>query len=204
MNRDLKKKNEIIDMQDKTIDALSRINRNAEETRGIASSTLEELRYQNNQIDNIGGELDNTTTKQETSKILINRFNVLSKPITSLFGMRENVSIKKDSSKLSDILSFIPDRSISKKNGVVYPVENNDLVYNPDNDEFLSQVNQRDRSINIEIDRTSDSIDDLLNMASMMKDEIRSQSGKIDCVSNKMENTVINQVSINRGLKKHI
>jgi hypothetical protein len=62
-------------IQDKTKAALTRIHRQAAETESVGTLTLEELRRQGQQLDDIDAELGHTESQLKQSKLLMNRFD---------------------------------------------------------------------------------------------------------------------------------
>ena len=67
--------NEADDVQQKTKDALLRIQRQTAETEQVAESTLDELRKQGEQLDNIQDEVSSVNRKLDESSNLQNRFD---------------------------------------------------------------------------------------------------------------------------------
>ena len=67
--------NEADDIQQKTKDALLRIQRQTAETEQVAESTLDELRKQGEQLDNINEEVTSVNRKLDESSNLQNRFD---------------------------------------------------------------------------------------------------------------------------------
>ena len=62
-------------IQDKTKDALARIHRQAAESEAVGSMTLEELRRQGQQLDDIDAELNHTDAQLKQSKRLQGKFD---------------------------------------------------------------------------------------------------------------------------------
>mmetsp|Transcript_611 Transcript_611/g.1198 ORF Transcript_611/g.1198 Transcript_611/m.1198 type:complete len:353 (+) Transcript_611:114-1172(+) len=71
----LKKLNEADELQDKTKEAVWRIQRQAAEAEELGVQTLEELRRQGTQMDDINQELESVGAKLDTSAALQNQFN---------------------------------------------------------------------------------------------------------------------------------
>ena len=63
------------DLQDKTKEAILRIQRQAAETQEVGSLTLEELRRQGQQLDDIDAELSHTDAQLKQTKKLQNKFD---------------------------------------------------------------------------------------------------------------------------------
>lgn len=72
----LKMLQETTEVQDKTKEAVFRMNRQAAEAEQIGARTLDELRRQGNQLDEISQELGSVDNKLEQSKALQNKFDV--------------------------------------------------------------------------------------------------------------------------------
>jgi len=71
----LKKLKDADNIQDKTQDAIWRIQRQAVEAEDLGAQTLDELRRQGQQMDDVNAELDSVNSKLETSKALQTRFD---------------------------------------------------------------------------------------------------------------------------------
>lgn len=71
----LKMLNEAADTQNKTKDAIWRIQKQAEEAEGLGTQTLEELRRQGQQMDDINSELESVSAKLDQSQALQSRFD---------------------------------------------------------------------------------------------------------------------------------
>ena len=67
--------NQADDLQDKTKEAILRIQRQAAETEDVGSLTLEELRRQGQQLDDIDAELSHTDAQLKQTKKLQNKFD---------------------------------------------------------------------------------------------------------------------------------
>lgn len=72
----LQKLAEANDVQDKTQEAIWRIQRQAAETESLGAATLEELRKQSQQIDDITAQVETVSTKLDQSQQLQNRFDL--------------------------------------------------------------------------------------------------------------------------------
>eukprot|EP01035_Chromulina_nebulosa_P059415 gene59415-81324_t len=75
VDRNRKMLNETSDIQNKTKEAIWRIQQQAAATEGIGNETLQELRRQGNQMDDINAELESVSSKLDQSAALQRTFD---------------------------------------------------------------------------------------------------------------------------------
>lgn len=195
-------KKDVLKLQDKTLKKVIDINRTLDTTVDIGVRTLEELRDQSSQIDDIDDNLQGVQVKQVTTSNLINKFSVWSKPVSYVFGLHKKLTVDSSNTNYTNVSITENNKKVNSRK--VIPESRSKLVYNPNNDDFLDQVNSNDDEINRELDRTSDFLDVLDCMVTDMGSELKSQNKKIDSVDSKMSRTLNNQSTINNSLTKHL
>jgi hypothetical protein len=82
---------EIDDVQDKTKEAIIRMQRQAAEAEETGAMTLDELRKQGQQIDEVSGDLDQISAKLDQSTALQNKFDVWA---GNWFGGKKRAAMK--------------------------------------------------------------------------------------------------------------
>lgn len=92
----LKDTNEV---QDKTKEAIWRIQRQAAEAEQIGTKTVEELRRQGQQMDDINNEIGNVSAKLEQSKALQSRFD---RWAGNWLGGKKNAALKEAAAEISE------------------------------------------------------------------------------------------------------
>lgn len=90
--------NETRDVQDQTKDAVSRIKMQTAETEEIAGQTLEQLRAQGDQMDEITKDMDSVSTKLDEAQKLQNTFDNWS---GGIFGFGKRKAAKAASAEIS-------------------------------------------------------------------------------------------------------
>lgn len=95
----LKTLQETADVQDQTKEAIWRIQRQAQETEQLGHQTLDELRRQGQQMDDINHDLDSVNSKLDQSQALQTRFD---RWAGNWLGGKKRAAMKEASSEIAD------------------------------------------------------------------------------------------------------
>ncbi len=87
------------DIQSKTKDTIFRIKQQASETEALGAATLEELRKQGQQMDDINSELESVNTKLDQSQALQSRFD---RWAGNWFGGKKNAALKEAQQEIAE------------------------------------------------------------------------------------------------------
>lgn len=87
------------EVQDKSVETVFRIQQQVQETETLATATIEELRIQSRQMDEIDRDLDAVSSKLDHSQALQNKFDVWA---GNWFGGKKRAALKEAAGEIAD------------------------------------------------------------------------------------------------------
>lgn len=219
------------ELQKKTIDSLDRIKTNMADMETIGSMSLEELKANSEQINNIIDESRMIDCKLDTTKKLQKKFNLWNGNISGyLFGNKankvnkvnkvnnikipdtfsdnkttNNVKISNSNNKMNIMYKITDVKIINFPNQ--YTNKTDDKTDNEIDEETkkrLNKINKFNNKIDNAINDISCSLDKILDMSNSMSEEVNLQNKKLDKLNNEISNINQKQYHINKELKKQL
>lgn len=184
-------------LQKKTMDAIDRINNNISDINSIGVSSLEELRKNSEQINDITAETTLIDKKLDISQKLQKKFDRWNGKFFSFFSNNNNNDSNKEIKEITKPL-------LHTKNSYL---TDDILIINEEKketDKLLQQIKDNEKIIDKSLDNISNSLDNILCMSHRINEEVVIQNNKLQYLEDVMNKVNDKQSNINHRLNKQL
>jgi len=188
-------------LQKKTMDAIDRINNNISDINSIGVSSLEELRKNSEQINDITAETTLIDKKLDISQKLQKKFDRWNGKFFSFFSNNNsNNDSKKDGNKnVKETKPLLHTKNNYLTDDILITNEEK-----KETDKLLQQIKDNEKIIDKSLDNISNSLDNILSMSQTINEEVVIQNNKLQHLEDVMNKVNNKQSNINQRLNKQL
>ena len=190
---------ETTSIQKKTFESIDRINTNIQSINTIGEMTLEQLRQNGEQLDDVIAETNLIDKKLDISKKLQRKFEKWNGKIVSFFNTN-NIN-NNTNNNINTITNTTNNNNNNINTNLNYILCNNVVT---DNNEDLLVIKNNDIQINQSLDNISNSLDNIINISTTMNETVKIHNNKLDKLENSMNTLQTKQETINKRLQNSL
>ena len=189
---------ETTSIQKKTFESIDRINTNIQSINTIGEMTLEQLRQNGEQLDDVIAETNLIDKKLDISKKLQRKFEKWNGKLVSFFNIN---NINNNTNNNINTITNTTNNNTNNTNNTNYILSNNVVT---DNNEDLLVIKNNDIQINQSLDNISNSLDNIINISTTMNETVKIHNNKLDKLENSMNTLQTKQETINKRLQNSL
>ena len=192
---------ETTSIQKKTFESIDRINTNIQSINTIGEMTLEQLRQNGEQLDDVIAETNLIDKKLDISKKLQRKFEKWNGKLVSFFNTN---NINNNTNNNINTITNTTNNNNNNNNintNLNYILCNNVVT---DNNEDLLVIKNNDIQINQSLDNISNSLDNIINISTTMNETVKIHNNKLDKLENSMNTLQTKQETINKRLQNSL
>lgn len=189
---------ETTSIQKKTFESIDRINTNIQSINTIGEMTLEQLRQNGEQLDDVIAETNLIDKKLDISKKLQRKFEKWNGKLVSFFNTN---NINNNTNNNINTITNTTNNNTNNTNNTNYILSNNVVT---DNNEDLLVIKNNDIQINQSLDNISNSLDNIINISTTMNETVKIHNNKLDKLENSMNTLQTKQETINKRLQNSL
>lgn len=190
---------ETTSIQKKTFESIDRINTNIQSINTIGEMTLEQLRQNGEQLDDVIAETNLIDKKLDISKKLQRKFEKWNGKLVSFFNTN-NIN-NNTNNNINTITNTTNNNNNNINTNLNYILCNNVVT---DNNEDLLVIKNNDIQINQSLDNISNSLDNIINISTTMNETVKIHNNKLDKLENSMNTLQTKQETINKRLQNSL
>lgn len=190
---------ETTSIQKKTFESIDRINTNIQSINTIGEMTLEQLRQNCEQLDDVIAETNLIDKKLDISKKLQRKFEKWNGKLVSFFNTN-NIN-NNTNNNINTITNTTNNNNNNINTNLNYILCNNVVT---DNNEDLLVIKNNDIQINQSLDNISNSLDNIINISTTMNETVKIHNNKLDKLENSMNTLQTKQETINKRLQNSL